>query len=146
MYRAIGKPLSVTIAVWLLVSTGCGKTKPNGHKDVFPVRGIVIYRGKPAAGAEIALHPMGELPTKALCPCATTDKEGRFALTTYEPGDGAPAGQYVVTIVWPGVPPQNMPGDPGPDRMGGRYNDRNKPAWCVEVKPQTNELPPFHIE
>ena len=34
-------------------------------------------------------------------PRATVDKQGNFSLTTYEQADGAPPGEYLVTVEWP---------------------------------------------
>jgi hypothetical protein len=49
----------------------------------------------------IVFHPLaansaGEQPIPQ--PLAYSDAEGRFSLTTFTPGDGAPAGEYAVTV------------------------------------------------
>jgi predicted phosphodiesterase len=69
------------------------------RKAVHPVRGVVYVDGVPAANASIVFH-MKEPGAKA--PRRTCDglieSDGSFALSTYAPSDGAPAGEYVVTI------------------------------------------------
>ncbi len=132
--------------VSLLMVLGCGKEKPKGRIEVFPVRGSVLYQGKPAVGSEIAFHPISESSAKAICPCGTVDSDGHFTLSTYGGGDGAPAGEYTVTIIWPGLPPKNMPDEPGADRLNGRYNNPNRPAWRIQIKPNVNELLPFQLQ
>jgi hypothetical protein len=84
----------------LLVVLGCGKA--DERRPVFAVSGAVTYNGEPMAGAMISLHPLGDPDPRALRSHATADKDGRFKLSTYLSEDGAPAGEYAVTIYWPG--------------------------------------------
>lgn len=97
-------PRSLTKLVTLLVATaitatlsGCGG---NGEKPVFKVHGKLMSDGKPMAKAEIAFLPT-DPAERGLQARATADTDGRYELYTYRPGDGAPAGEYVVTIYWP---------------------------------------------
>jgi len=48
-----------------------------------------------------------------------------------------------VLVQWPEV----VTDDPaaGGDRLRGRYADRQKPAFTVEVKAGENALPPFEV-
>src|SRR5437016_1941611 len=75
----------------------------NPRKPVFPVRGQVTVDGKPAAGATVFFYPVESDPD-AIAPYGVTDANGSFTLTTYLTFDGAPAGEYVVTVRWPGPP------------------------------------------
>lgn len=60
-----------------------------------PVTGVVLLDGKPVEGASVLFTPdAGGRPADGV-----TDKEGKFSLQTYEPGDGAPVGHYKVAIV-----------------------------------------------
>ncbi len=54
--------------------------------------------------------------------------DGRFTLTTYQPGDGAPTGKYNVTVVWPGPVPGTsvIPGD---DKVPGAL--QKQCAWRI---------------
>src|SRR5579872_832601 len=63
------------------------------------VRGKVLYQGKPIKGAVVALHPKGSDSDSPLNPTGITDDVGVFTLSTQK-DSGAPAGEYVVTIVW----------------------------------------------
>src|SRR5437588_618913 len=78
--------------------------EPNGVPSL-PARVLHINPAGPvarvhlAAQAIVTFHPVGTDPAK-LRPSAQTDAEGYFRLTTYENGDGAPEGQYAVTVTW----------------------------------------------
>jgi len=79
----------VTVGIFL---TGCSSSsKP----PTFPVTGTVTWQGKPLAGAVITFVPTGKEGEAA---SAITDSEGKYALTTWEAGDGARPGQYRVKV------------------------------------------------
>lgn len=94
--RATAVLLAVGPAVLL---AGCGGK--SGEKPVFKVHGKLTHEGQPMAKAEIAFIPAD--PTqRGLQSRATADANGEYTLYTYRQNDGAPAGDYVVTIYWPG--------------------------------------------
>src|SRR5262249_28083759 len=66
-----------------------------------PTSGQVLVNGSPAAGVRIEFHPVNQNPEQPIYPAATTKDDGRFTLETYKQGDGAPAGDYLVTLTWP---------------------------------------------
>ena len=70
----------------------------NKGLPLYPVHGRVLLDGKPMAGAMIILHPAGDVGLNGLRPRALADADGWFKIYTYSIGDGAPAGQYAVTI------------------------------------------------
>lgn len=65
-----------------------------GRPPVFPASGRVTYNGAPLAEAFVTFSP--ESGTHGAS--GMTDVEGKYALTTFKQGDGAPAGNYTVTI------------------------------------------------
>jgi hypothetical protein len=116
---------------------------------VYLVHGQVFAKnGEPTAGAFVIFHPMdadGSDPNK---PSAYVEDDGSFSLTTYKAGDGAPAGEYVVTIEWkPRIKSAFDPNRHGKDRLDGRYSNvtRSKLRFTVEKKP-ANDLPPIHLD
>jgi hypothetical protein len=116
----------------------------NGHKPVYPVHGQVVDSGdKPAVGALIVFHPMGVRKDDVVTPrpVAQVDETGAFRLTSYTKGDGAPAGEYAVTIMWPA--PRKNPLEPqGPDQLKGAYNDPSAPKIRFRVEEQPdNQVP-----
>jgi hypothetical protein len=128
--------------------TACGKNRT----PVYPVEGEIRYQGKAAVGAEVIFHPLNDSERqKKLRPNGRVDESGKFTLSTYQPNDGAPAGEYQVTLVWPGPLPRAVPGDSesslgGPDRWKGRYADPEKSGLKAVVKDSNNRIPPFELK
>ena len=77
------------------LAAGCGK----GRTPVYPVEGQLLIGGKPAANVFVLFTPSNPGP-EVLRPSATTDADGKFRVTTFEANDGAPAGDYVVTLLY----------------------------------------------
>jgi hypothetical protein len=88
-----GGCLALGCTTFLAIS--CGRQ----GKSVYPVRGQVLYEGKPLANAFVVCHPL-EKTARAVRPSATTDTDGWFCLSTYQTDDGAPPGDYTVTVEW----------------------------------------------
>lgn len=109
---------------------------------LYPVHGRVLVAGKPASGALVVLVPVHD--PDALHPFGQADDAGAFTLTTRATGDGAPAGEYTVTIEWRRK--KSNPFDKeGPDRLQGRYSDPRKSSLHARVEPMPNDLPPFQL-
>lgn len=72
----------------------------SGRKPVYPVHGRVLVKGKPAARAQITFHPVNDTTPEAIHPVGSVDENGHFQLTSYRQGDGAPEGEYRVTVQW----------------------------------------------
>jgi hypothetical protein len=89
-------------AVCVLTVAGC-----SGSGGVVPVSGVVTLDNQPLGGAMVEFHPFSESPRVAV---GVADEQGRFELTTIDPGDGAMPGTYRVTV---DVPDQSPSGDPG---------------------------------
>ena len=85
------------LAVLALVAL-CPACSSN-RKPVNKVRGQVLVDGRPAAQAQVLLHPTGSAADE-LRPAGKTDEQGYFTLTSYVNGDGAPEGDYAVTVTW----------------------------------------------
>jgi hypothetical protein len=68
--------------------------------EVFPVSGVVKYDGQIPVGAQIVLHPVAAAASDAVAPTGRVKADGSFVITSYQAGDGAPPGDYVVTIQW----------------------------------------------
>ena len=125
---------------------GCAEPEPLGPAPQ-AVHGSVAYQGKPASGFRVTFHPQFDLGERQFAPSAMTDAEGKFTLTSYKSGDGAPAGKYAVTIEWPHVINTGDEHDAQPtvDRLKGRFANPAKSAWNVDVAPGENRLEPFQI-
>lgn len=74
--------------------TGCGSSGPPIEKT-YPVNGKVTLDGQPFGPARIALQAQKQGGKDA---AGEVDAQGNVKVTTYNPGDGAPAGTFVVYI------------------------------------------------
>jgi hypothetical protein len=135
----------------LLVVAGCG----DGRIPTYLVKGTVLVDGRPADGAIVIFCPVD--PTQELehlRPAGKSDASGQFALTTFDPSDGAPAGQYKVLVKWPAqtqTPASDREGRPGgmnkgPDRLRGKYYKIETTPLTATIEEQFNELPPFDLK
>lgn len=124
---------------------GCNKSD---KLDVYPVEGTVTAKGKPAAGVQVSFFgtdPELMAPT-APFPKAVTGEDGTFTLTSYEPNDGAPAGNYIVTLVWPASDSDDPEiQDSSIDRLRGKYSDAETSSIKVTIEPSENQLNPFEL-
>jgi hypothetical protein len=109
-------------ALLLLAIPACAPTE--FHHPVYPAGGTVSYQGKPVEDAVVVFHPedpatialpRGEQGPEIANPTTRTDADGAFALSTYYTHDGAPAGDYRVTVIWA---PQALAAQPGPPPEG----------------------------
>lgn len=121
------------------LATGCGKNAE--RVAVFPVSGQVKFQGEPCEGAIVRLVPKSDVGIDKHFAFATTDAQGAFTLTTYETGDGAPAGEYSVVVIWP-----ESPRGPSADRLQGRYKDPQASKIVAVVKEEPTELPVWNLE
>jgi hypothetical protein len=122
--------------------------------ELFPVHGKVLVKEKPAGGVMLMFLPPVEGDSKAARPLGFTQDDGSFTVVTNDE-DGAPAGDYLVTMQWlqnPSQPGQNKgqstpsaAGDEPIDKLGGRYLDRKK-AFKVNITKGKNDLPTFKLQ
>jgi len=139
------QPWVVLFASLALTLTSCAREPP--RVPVYATRGTVLFQKKPAPKAVVVLRPVSSGALKQLLPHGEVGSDGTFQIGTYDLTDGAPVGEYVVTITWP-----ETKTDPageevvGGDRLKGRYNDAAKGQWKVQIKEGSNELPPFLLD
>lgn len=130
-------------AVALLPLVGCSDRQPERTK-VYPARGAVFFKGKPAAGAIVRVHGV-EGVGGSLMPRAVVQKDGTFSLMTYEADDGIPAGRYRVSVYWRH---QGQEGEQdGPSLIPERYTRPESSGLEVEIKAEPeNKLSPFNLK
>jgi len=125
--------------VLVVVALLCGCSGSNRDRvPVHPVTGKVLVDGQPPEGATVVFHPVSSTEEMAHKPAARVQADGTFQVTTYEAHDGAPAGEYVVTVTW-SAPPT-------PDRLGGKYSDPETSQLQVTVTEGENLLKPFELK
>jgi hypothetical protein len=101
-----------------------------------------MVNGEPAKAAMVVFYHLDDWGEKSIVPQALTNDDGRFVLSTYDVQDGAPAGDYRVTVEWPASLGKN----PGPDKLGGKYAKRETSGLTARVEKKTNVLPPFELK
>lgn len=136
--------LSSALFLCALVGTaGCGTRRP----PVVPVGGKVMYKKTtPAHGALVVFHPASYDIEKQIGgkPVGKVREDGTFTLTTYEEDDGAPEGEYGVTIDWRGSPAErgklSLSSEGGEGlgsglpRLQPKYSNPQQPFTKVTVK------------
>jgi hypothetical protein len=111
----------MTVVGALAFCQGCGEKMPDGPRvPTTPVVGQILVDGKPADYLAVNFTPQFELPGVVPGSGTFTDKDGKFAISTFETGDGAPPGKYKVTFMWGQINLLNGQYGP-PDKLKGRY-------------------------
>ncbi|MFH5804178.1 hypothetical protein [Alienimonas sp. DA493] len=126
-------------ALW---PVGCSD-KEAWEAETQPVSGTLRINGKIPENAVLTLHPQGEpIDVRKSKPWGKVQSDGSFALQTYRQGDGAPPGDYDLTLVWRKDP--SVMGSP--DQLGGAYDEVRESKWTVTVEEGREELAPIEVE
>ncbi len=119
-------------------AAGCSD---RSRQPVFPVEGQVLFQGKPAAGAQVVFHPIGKDGAGAPRPSGQVDSTGKFLLTSYAAGDGAPPGDYEVTVEkW-----VSKNDNPAVNQLPRRYQQGKSSGLRATVKAGENKLQVFQL-
>lgn len=139
---------AVAAALVLAVLAGCGQ-KAADRTPVFPASGSITVKGLPAHGAIVVLHPKNAIPAPngegAPAPRANVDEQGAFDVTTYDRGDGAPEGEYVVTVMWFKQIKENGDLKAGPNVVPAKYSRPSTSDIVVKIAAGQNSLPPIKL-
>ncbi|MFO0798919.1 MAG: hypothetical protein U0804_15735 [Gemmataceae bacterium] len=119
--------------------SGCGTKGP----ELYPVKGTVLVNKKAAEHATVVLHPVNPAASDAPKPRGKVTADGSFTLTTHTAGDGAPAGEYRVTVE------QWLAGaradDPPANRLPAKYADPNTSGLTATIAAGATELKAIEI-
>lgn len=133
----------VSFAATLISVLSLGCSKP-GWLETYPVKGIVRVDGKPAKEVMLTFHPREQTADRPYTPSGKTNENGEFSLSTFVTDDGAPAGDYDVTITWP-VRYNPISTLWEGDKLKGRYDKKESAAFHVTIEKKPQELPPFEL-
>jgi hypothetical protein len=137
---------SLVVAASLLcgLATGCSSSK---QTPVYPVRGQVLLNGKPLPKAIVTFHHQNAAPD-APAPSAQTDDEGRYTLTSFQTGDGAPEGDYAVSLVCFRTKElrKGAEEDTARNIVPVRYANAATSKLTAKVTAGPNELPPLQVK
>lgn len=138
MHDIARKLLVLSLLSVCALASGCSN-REHWMSETYSATGSVTVNGEKAEGAIVMLFPAGEPVDKRNSkPWGQVDADGTYRLGTYDREDGAPVGDYEVTLVWSaGL---------SPDRLKGAYNSPAKSVMTVTIAPGTNELPPIELE
>jgi hypothetical protein len=117
----------------------------DGHEKTYPVSGSLLVNDAPAPRAQIVFHPVGEDTKGKVKPVAVVGEDGAFKVTTFMTNDGAPVGDYMVTIVWPKYETVQGEEVEGEDTLRGQYNEPRSPFLKLSIKPKENRIPPIKL-
>ena len=140
------KLLRIAMAVVATASLGqlIGCSSGEGRRATNLATGNVKVQGKAAPGATLVFHPEKEWGKDEPKPRATVKQDGSFEVTTYEGTDGAPEGNYTVTVEWY-VP--NKPDDGNvTNRAPAKYGKAQSSPLKVSIGTGPNTLPPFELK
>jgi hypothetical protein len=136
--------LRLAIVGLMICLAGCGKSADG----LYPVHGRVLYNGRPAAHAQVTLHPVNDATRAGVRPVGQADDKGEFTLTSFTTGDGAPAGEYRVTVVWFLASPAR-PGSEdtvSANYLPPKYASAETSGLAVTVVPGSNDLQTIELK
>jgi 3',5'-cyclic AMP phosphodiesterase CpdA len=101
------------------------------RKATHPVKGKVFFDGCALPEARLTFYEVDEKDPKRVTKRADalSDVDGSFMLSSYSAFDGAPAGDYVVTVT-----------APAPNAVPERYGKPQTSAVRVTIKPGSNDV------
>jgi hypothetical protein len=117
-HRPLFRALVPTVALFC----GCSGSS---HPATSPIAGTVSYKGSAVDGAIVVFTPSAGTGNAAT---ATTDSQGTFRLSTFGEYDGAPAGEYRVTIT-------KMAKEAGPPKTREQINQESLPMGAGNPAP-----------
>jgi hypothetical protein len=116
--------------------------------EVYPVTGKVLHNGQAVEDARVTFYADEVQDPKRPIPTAETEADGAYQLTSYQPGDGAPPGNYHVTVTWPApIPPGAHPEAYSPsDRLQGKYSNPETSGLTATVTEDENVVAAFYLK
>ncbi len=139
-----GAAVSV-LSLLLLVATGCDSS--NGDRlKVHPVAGQITLDGSPLPNALVVLHPKDKSNPLSIAARAQTDAQGNFKASTYDQGDGAPAGDYLVTVSFHQATETPDGIVPGPNLLSQQIAVPETTDIVVKVAEGPNQLQPIEVK
>lgn len=129
---------------------GCSTNEDSlQRRVVYPVSGAIRAAGQPLPNASVVLHPVdhSDKDIPFFLPRGITNKDGRFIISTYEQGDGAPPGTYRVAFSWQGVVEglSEDQQDALPELLPPQWTNPARSGITVVVADHNNELDPFEL-
>lgn len=129
----------------LLAIIGCSQRV--APPATIPVKGSVTIKGRPAPGIRVTMHPQFDMGPITWGVVGETGPTGEFTIGTGGVGNGAPAGDYIVTFTKPRVDSDPENGlEAEVDDFKGKYSDPDESRWTVSITKGENQLEPFELD
>lgn len=141
-------PSARIVTALILFSTtlvGCGGDSV-ARLPVHPVEGEITWNGQPLPNALVALHPKAAPVVDGVAPQGQTDVNGKFRLTTYDANDGAPEGEYAVTVTYYQLIQKGESSEPGPNVLSSKLALPTTTDIVVKVAAGPNKLSPIEVQ
>jgi hypothetical protein len=148
----------IALFLGLNSTLGCGG---EDRLEVAPVHGRIVYKGKGVPRATVIFFPEGETANVLgrMRPFAYSDDEGNFNIKTYVEGDGAPPGEYRISVIAPFVSrvkqARSKDGRGGPEdaqsavalpmALSEKYANVETSGLKVTIQEGENKLEPFSL-
>lgn len=132
---------SVVCGVGCVLAVGCGTSGPK----LYPVRGTVTVKGKPAHHAIVFLHRKGRTDMAEHVPYGKVAADGTFVITSTKEGDGAQVGEYAITIYWPDMSKPEDGNGQRPDALNGAYDKVAQSKLSAVMKAEENVISPLDL-
>jgi hypothetical protein len=130
----------------LAALVGCGSSQRSDRLPVFPTAGKLVYDGRPLNGAFVVLHPKGAAVGHSVPrPHAQATADGSFTLTSYESNDGAPVGDYAVTVELRPLVKHGGDVTAGPNTLPAQYSRSETSPVIVRIVEGRNDLAEIQI-
>jgi hypothetical protein len=142
--------LFILFAVFFVTANGCSKSKDPKRLPVFPVNGHLSIKGQAPTGAFVVLHPKNGTAIapngEVVRPRAVVNPDGSFAFGSYDSSDGAPSGEYSVTVEWRRIV-KSPEGSPvlGPNVVPPKFARPESSPLSIRVAEKSNELDPITL-
>jgi hypothetical protein len=137
--------LAPVCIAFVCVVAGCA-SKRTGPL-CYPVHGKVTLKGRPLAEAVIVLHRMGRDVEGNQKPLAYSDAAGNFSFTTFNQNDGAPPGEYAITVELRALEMRGEePVRSGPNTLPPKYAKANTSGLKCTIVEGENQIPPIEIK
>jgi tetratricopeptide (TPR) repeat protein len=135
------------VAAVLLIGLGF-RFNRSDHARVFPAQGQALFEGKPIPRATIWLEPVSPSGASFPRPHATSQDDGTFVLETYGEADGAPPGEYSVSVTLLAKPTDAAEAEGGTmprNLLPRRYARFETSGLKMQIEPGENALPALRL-
>lgn len=124
---------------------GCFKGK-SPWEVTHPATGVVTFKGRPVVDAELTFFPEDQSYPDSVRPKAKSTEGGKFEVWTYVQGDGAPVGNYKVTVIHNEVSVSKNTIVAKPNDLPEKLSKRQTTDIQVKIVAGKNEIPSIDIK